>query len=55
MWIRGVGDPDALPGNERRIEAIVRERYGADARTEEVAEAWRPYRSWVSLLLRASA
>ena len=55
VWIRGVGDPDALPGNERRIEAIVRERYGDDARMEDVAEAWRPFRSWVALLLRASS
>ncbi len=55
VWIRGVGDPDALPGNERRIAAIVRERYGDDARMEDVAEAWRPFRSWASLLLRASS
>jgi DNA-3-methyladenine glycosylase II len=55
VWIRGVGDPDALPGNERRIAAIVRERYGEDARMEDVAEAWRPFRSWAALLLRASS
>jgi DNA-3-methyladenine glycosylase II len=53
VWIRGVGDPDALPGNERRLAAIVRERYG-EVRMEDVAEAWRPFRSWVALLLRAT-
>jgi DNA-3-methyladenine glycosylase II len=54
VWIRGVGDPDALPGNERRIAAIVRDRYGAGAQLEDVAAAWRPYRSWAALLLRAA-
>jgi DNA-3-methyladenine glycosylase II len=54
VWIRGAGDPDALPGNERRIAAIVRDRYGAGAQLEDVAAAWRPYRSWVVLMLRAA-
>jgi 3-methyladenine DNA glycosylase/8-oxoguanine DNA glycosylase len=54
VWIRGVGDPDALPRNERRICAIVRDRYGEDAGLEDVAEAWRPYRAWAALALRAS-
>jgi DNA-3-methyladenine glycosylase II len=58
IWIRGVGDPDALPGHERRLEAAVRSAYGLaeDAPREEIeriAEGWRPYRSWVVLLLRA--
>jgi DNA-3-methyladenine glycosylase II len=58
--IRGVGDPDAFPVNEPRVARLVRERYGLaeDAGPEEparIAEAWRPYRSWVALLLRAAA
>lgn len=57
--IRGVGDADALPAHERRVAAIVREEYGLDGdppadELERIAEAWRPYRSWVTLLLRAS-
>jgi DNA-3-methyladenine glycosylase II len=57
--IRGAGDPDAFPAHERRVAALMRTRYGLgeDAGPDEllrIAEAWRPYRSWVTLLLRAA-
>lgn len=57
VLIRGVGAPDALPEFEPRVASAVRERYGLadDADIAPVAEAWRPYRSWVSSLLRAAA
>ena len=55
--IRGVGAPDALPSVEKRLQAATREAYALapDADLAEVAENWRPYRSWVALLLRAAA
>lgn len=57
VLIRGVGAPDALPRFEQRVAAAVRERYGlaADADITPIAEAWRPYRSWVATLLRVDA
>ena len=57
IWIRGVGAPDALPSVEQRLQAATRAAYGLapDADIADVAENWRPYRSWVALLLRAAA
>lgn len=57
IWIRGVGAPDALPSVEKRLQAATREAYGLapDADIADVAQGWRPYRSWVALLLRAAA
>ena len=54
ILIRGAGDPDALPVHERRSARAARDAYGLpdDADVEPAAEAWRPYRSWVTLLLR---
>jgi len=53
--IRGVGDPDALPHHDQRLARAVRAAYRLpqDADTEPVANTWRPYRSWVGLLLRS--
>jgi DNA-3-methyladenine glycosylase II len=51
--LRGANVPDALPRNERRLDAEVAERYGADRRLDEVAEAWRPFRTWAAVHLRA--
>ncbi len=57
ILIRGMGAPDAFPGNEKRLDAAMREAYGLapDADLRAVADAWRPYRSWVSFLLRAGS
>ncbi|MEV4458689.1 hypothetical protein [Microbispora sp. NPDC049633] len=59
ILIRGAGEPDAFPGDEPRLFAILREAYGLPedappAAYRKVAEAWRPYRSWGSFLFRAS-
>jgi DNA-3-methyladenine glycosylase II len=57
ILVRGAGDPDHFPRNERRLQRAMADAYGLDPippveRLIEIAEAWRPYRSWVSLLLR---
>lgn len=60
ILIRGAGAPDAFPGDEPRLFALLREAYGLPedaprAAYRELAEAWRPYRAWASFLFRASA
>jgi DNA-3-methyladenine glycosylase II len=59
ILIRGAGAPDAFPGDEPRLFAILRQAYGlpedaTPAAYRKLAEAWRPYRSWASFLFRAS-
>ena len=51
--IRGANAPDALPGHERRLEAEVAERYGPTRTLAVVSEAWRPFRTWGCVYLRA--
>ncbi|MFC8734415.1 DNA-3-methyladenine glycosylase family protein [Luteimicrobium sp. NPDC057192] len=52
--LRGANVPDAVPTSERRLRAIVAEHYpGRDL--DDVAEAWRPWRTWGSFHLRAGA
>ena len=53
--LRGANAPDAAPRHEARLERIVADRYGADATLDEVARAWRPYRTWAAFALRASS
>lgn len=58
ILLRGAGEPDYLPTNEPRLGRAVEMAYELDESptTEElkvIAEAWRPYRTWVSLHLRA--
>ena len=50
--IRGANAPDVAPRQERRLEAEVTERYGAGTTLGDVAEGWRPYRTWASVHLR---
>ena len=56
VLIRGCGAPDVLPSAERRVLAAAALAYGwsepSYERMAEAAEAWRPFRSWVSFLLR---
>lgn len=56
ILVRGVGAPDVLPRHEPRLEGAAREAYGLapDADIAAVADGWRPFRSWVGLLLRAA-
>ncbi len=53
---RGAGVADALPAGEPRVLRAVKEAYGlaqvpGAARLATIAEAWRPFRMWVAILL----
>ena len=55
--LRGAGAPDAVPGSEPRLARAVALAYGlpGPATPEQIAaisDKWRPYRTWVTLLLR---
>ena len=57
ILLRGAGAPDELLAKEPRLRKAVAIAYGLDespddAELERIAEAWRPYRTWVSLYLR---
>ena len=57
VLLRGAGDPDHLPSHEPRLCRGAALAYALDeppdrAWLEERSAAWRPYRSWVVLLLR---
>lgn len=58
ILLRGAGEPDRLPAREPRLRRAVALAYGleeppADGELERIAEGWKPYRTWVSLYLRA--
>lgn len=58
ILLRGVGEPDHLPANEPRLGRAVAMAYGLDRPPTEqelgrISERWKPYRTWVSLHLRA--
>jgi 3-methyladenine DNA glycosylase/8-oxoguanine DNA glycosylase len=57
VLLRGAADPDHLPLHEPRLCRGAAIAYDLDEPPgrewlEEHAEAWRPYRTWVVLLLR---
>jgi len=51
--VRGANAPDALPSREHRLNAEITERYGPGRTLAELSEAWRPYRTWAAVHLRA--
>jgi DNA-3-methyladenine glycosylase II len=56
VLVRGVGPSDVLPLGEPTLHSAVATAYGlrtrpSDAEVERIAEAWRPFRTWVSILL----
>jgi DNA-3-methyladenine glycosylase II len=56
--IRALGLTDVLSTQEDHTREAVRERYGldhapSDAELAEIAEAWRPFRTWAAVTLRA--
>ena len=53
ILLRAVGTVDVAPKGEPKLERAVQARYGE--RIETVAERWKPFRTWVSVLMRSSA
>lgn len=57
VLIRGAGHPDVFLQTEQSLHRAMTQAYHLDgdpdlATLEKVADRWRPYRSWVGLLLR---
>ncbi len=60
VTIRGCGFADVLPVGEQHLLGLAGQLYGlgrpaTDAELTEIAQAWRPWRTWVSVLIRAAA
>jgi DNA-3-methyladenine glycosylase II len=56
VLIRGVGPSDVLPIGEPTLHAAIAEAYGlealpGDAEVERITQAWRPFRTWVSIMM----
>ena len=51
--VRGANAPDALPRHERRLDAEITDQYGLGRTLADVSQAWRPYRTWAAVHLRA--
>jgi DNA-3-methyladenine glycosylase II len=56
ILLRGAGTPDLLPLGEPRLHAAVKLVYGlrsdpTDEQLEEIAESWRPLRTWIAVLV----
>ena len=57
ILLRGAGDPDAIPAQEPRLARAVALAYrlpgpATPEQLRDISEHWRPYRTWVTLLLR---
>ncbi|WP_410631694.1 DNA-3-methyladenine glycosylase family protein [Amycolatopsis sp. cmx-4-83] len=56
ILIRGAGHPDIFPHDEGRLHEIMRAAYhlpeAGVPELADIAEAWAPFRSWVSFLFR---
>lgn len=60
VTVRALGHTDLLPVNEPMVRSVVARALGEDEplepdRLAEVAEAWRPWRTWVAVAMRAGA
>jgi DNA-3-methyladenine glycosylase II len=58
--VRGAGFTDVLPVNEPRALALAAQLYGLDeplseAQFRELAQSWRPFRTWAVVLIRAAS
>ena len=42
-----------LPEHEHRLDAEITVRYGPGVTRDQAAPAWRPYRTWAAVHLRA--
>jgi len=57
--VRATGFADVLPSDEPKALELVRELYHLPAlpsprELEAIAEVWRPWRTWATVLLRAA-
>lgn len=57
--IRAMGFTDVLPHEEPKLRELVGRLYGLDAAAtaedlERIAEPWRPFRTWASVMIRAA-
>jgi DNA-3-methyladenine glycosylase II len=57
ILLRGACDPDAVAFHEPRLALAVRDAYGLHGpatpeQLTEISDGWRPYRTWVTVLLR---
>jgi DNA-3-methyladenine glycosylase II len=59
VTVRALGHTDVLPTTEPRVLAATAARLGTDSLSQadftEVAQAWRPWRTWACVALRAAA
>lgn len=59
ILLRGAGHPDVLATAEPRLHKAITTAYGLEQPSvsdlAEVADGWRPYRTWVSVLFRVQA
>jgi DNA-3-methyladenine glycosylase II len=53
VLVRGASAPDVLPLHEHRLDAEIAYRYGESRALADIADAWRPFRSWAAVHLRA--
>jgi DNA-3-methyladenine glycosylase II len=58
ILLRGAGEPDWISTHEPRLRHAVALAYGLerdpdDAELRAIADAWRPFRTWVSVLVRS--
>jgi len=51
--LRGANTPDGLARHEPRLDAEITEQYGPGHTVAVVSQAWRPYRTWAAVHLRA--
>lgn len=51
ILIRGLGPTDVLPVSEPALAKAAAHTYGEPVDLEDVAKAWSPFRTWVSILL----
>lgn len=59
VMIRGAGEVDRVPAAETRFVRAVQRFYSlddvpSDDRLTEITNGWRPFRSWVTVMLRAA-
>lgn len=58
--VRGTGFADVLPRHEPKALELIRQLYGLEstptvAQVDALAEPWRPFRTWATVLIRAAA